>query len=98
MSSFIPFNNLLSHTKFEQFTIATTTYSTFVVDREMQFCFLLVQDTSLLPKKKAHPLVIFFSSKLLAQSASMKRRCCCSVDAGLSSILQVALDRGNTPS
>ena len=68
ISTFIPCNNFLNQTMLEQFTTATT-YSASVVDLDVQFCFLLVQDTNLLPRKNAPPLVHFLSSIFLAQSA-----------------------------
>ena len=49
---------------------ATAMYSASVVDREIEVYFLLIQETSDSPKKKAPPLVLFLSSTQLAQSAS----------------------------
>ena len=37
-------------------------YSTSVVDKEIEVCFLLFQASSDSPKNKAHPLVLFLSS------------------------------------
>src|ERR1044072_7057111 len=45
-------------------------YPSSAVERETQFCFLLNQDTKLLPRKKHPPEVLFLSSALPAQSAS----------------------------
>ena len=50
---------------------AVATYSTSTVDRVIELCFLLNQDTNLEPIKNAPPLVLFLSSMLLAQSASI---------------------------
>jgi hypothetical protein len=46
-------------------------YSSYVVDKEIEDCFLFNQDTKQFPKKNAHPLVLFLSSTLPAQSASV---------------------------
>ena len=60
ISTFIPSNNCLNQTMLEQLTIAAT-YSASAMDWYVQFCFLIVQDTILLARKNAPPLVIFFS-------------------------------------
>jgi hypothetical protein len=45
-------------------------YSTYVVDKEIDPCLLLIHATNESPKKNAPPLLIFLSSKQFAQSAS----------------------------
>src|ERR1044072_1698141 len=45
-------------------------YLASAVERETQFCFLLNQETRLLPRKKQPPEVLFLSSAFPAQSAS----------------------------
>ena len=70
ISTFIRSSNCLNQTMFEQFTAAAT-YSTFVVDCDVQFFILLVQDTNLLTRKNAPPLVLFLSSIFPTQSASV---------------------------
>jgi hypothetical protein len=50
---------------------ATTIYSTFVVDSDMEGCFLLSHDTRHSPRNNAPPLVLFLSSTLPAQFASV---------------------------
>jgi len=47
------------------------TYSASAVDKAIELCFLLNQDTNLEPMKNAPPLVLFLSSTLPAQSASV---------------------------
>ena len=68
ISIFIPSNSCLNQTMLEQLTTTTTTYSSSIVNWEIQFCILLVKDTSLLPRKNAPPLVLFLSSRLPTQS------------------------------
>jgi hypothetical protein len=46
-------------------------YSSFVVDNEIEDCFLLSQDTKQFPKKNSPPLVLFLSSTLPPQSTSV---------------------------
>jgi hypothetical protein len=46
-------------------------YYASAVDREIDDCFLLNQETRLFPRKNASPLVIFLSSTLPDQYASM---------------------------
>src|SRR5277367_2846076 len=70
ISIFMPSNNCLNQTILEQFTAATT-YSASAVDWDIQFYFLLVQETNLFPRKNAPPLVLFLSSRFPAQSASV---------------------------
>src|SRR5271156_1856884 len=70
ISIFIPSNSCLNQTIFEQFT-AVATYSASAVDWDVQFCFLLVEETNLFPRKNAPPLVLFPSSMFPAQSASV---------------------------
>ena len=67
ISILIPSNNCLNQKMLEKLTVAST-YSISTVDWDVQFCFLLVQDTSLLPRNNALPLVLFLSSTLLSQS------------------------------
>jgi len=50
---------------------ATTTYSASAVDKTIELCFLLNQDTDLEPIYNEPPLVIFRSSTLPTQSASI---------------------------
>jgi hypothetical protein len=50
--------------------VAAAMYSASVVDKEMEPCFLLSQDTNESPKKNAPPLVFFLSSTQFAQSAT----------------------------
>ena len=70
ISTFIPSNNCLNQTMLEQFTAAAT-YSASAMDWDVQFCFLLVQDTNLFPRKKAPPWVLFLSSRFPAQLVSV---------------------------
>jgi hypothetical protein len=48
---------------------ATTMYSAYVVDSDVDVCFLLIHATINFPRKKDPPLVLFLSSILPAQSA-----------------------------
>jgi hypothetical protein len=51
--------------------VVVAIYSAFVVNREIEECFFLNQDTRLLPRKNFPPLVLFLSSTLPSQSASV---------------------------
>ena len=68
ISTFIPSNNYLNQSMLEQFT-TTATYSASTMDWDVQFYFFLVQDTIILPRKNARPLVLLLSSRLLSQLA-----------------------------
>jgi hypothetical protein len=46
-------------------------YYIFIVDNEIEDCFLLSQDIKKIPKKNAPPLVLFLLSTLFSQSASI---------------------------
>ena len=49
----------------------TRIYSASIMERKMEDCFLLDQDTKQFPKKNVVPLVLFRSTTLLTQSASV---------------------------
>ena len=67
ISTFMPSNNCLNQTMLEKFTTVATYYAS-SMDWDVQFCFLLMQDTNLLPRKNAPPLFLFLTSRFLAQS------------------------------
>jgi hypothetical protein len=55
-------NSLVEH-------VAVTMYSTSIVDKEIDPCFLLNHATRESPKKNAPPLVLFHSSRQFSQLA-----------------------------
>ena len=63
------FKVCLIHSICVQHSVATI-YSSSVVDKEIEVCFLLFQASSDSPKNKVHPLVLFLSSTQPTQYAS----------------------------
>jgi hypothetical protein len=51
--------------------VVVTMYYASIVDKEIDDCLLLNQDTRLFPRKNAPPLMLFLSSTLPTQYASM---------------------------